>query len=124
MILHVICPLDGLRQRLFQEITIRRCLSHPNILPVLGVSQELVPLRVVTERMTDGNIVDFTSGHPEVNRLCLVRPISVFPLNPHILRHSQSLRKQQPDCNTYIRWVSYTTTPSPYVSPTISTDCR
>ena len=124
MISHVICFLDGLRQRLFQEMAIRRRLSHPNILPVLGVSQELVPLCVVTERMTGGNIVDFTSDHPEVNCLCLVSPISVFPLNPQILRHSQSLRKRRADCSTYIRRVSHTATSSPYEPPTISTDCR
>ena len=66
-------------QRLFQEIVIWRRLSHPNVLPVLGVSPKLFPLCLITEWMIDGNIMDFTANHPEVNRLRLVRPISVSP---------------------------------------------
>jgi len=71
------CPFEKLLQRLFQEIVIWRRLSHPNVLPVLGVSQNPFPLCVITEWMVDGNIVDFTAKYPEVNRLRLVRPISV-----------------------------------------------
>jgi len=66
---------EKLWQRLFQEIVIWRRLSHPNVLPVLGVSPKLFPLCVVTEWMIDGNIMDFTAKHPEVNRLRLVRPV-------------------------------------------------
>ena len=73
--IRVICPVDHLWQRLFQEIVVWRRLSHSNVLPVLGVSPKLFPLCVVTEWMTDGNILDFTSSHPKVNRLRLVRPI-------------------------------------------------
>ena len=66
-------------QRLFQEIVIWGRLSHSNILPVLGVSTELFPLCVVTEWMVKGNIMDFALKHPKVNRLRLVRTISVTP---------------------------------------------
>jgi len=76
------CAFNYSWQRLFQEIIIWRRLSHPNVLPVLGVSLELFPLCIITEWMVDGNIVDFTSEHPEVNPLRLVRPISVFPSTP------------------------------------------
>jgi len=69
---------DGSWQRLFQEIVIWRRLSHPNVLPVLGVSPKLFPLCVITEWMVGGNIVEFVSKHPEFNRLRLVRPISVL----------------------------------------------
>ena len=84
MILCVVCAFDRSRQRLFQEIVTWRRLSHPNVVPVLGVSPNLFPLCIITEWMIDGNIMDFTLKHPEVNRLCLVRPISIFPqsLNP------------------------------------------
>ena len=68
---------DSSWQRLFQEIVIWRRLSHPNVLPVLGVSPKLFPLCVVTEWMVDGNIMDFTAKHPEVNRLRLVRSVFV-----------------------------------------------
>jgi len=69
---------DTLRQCLFREIAIWRRLSHPNVLPVLGVSPKLFPLCIITEWMTNGNIMDFASKHPEANRLHLVRrpPVS------------------------------------------------
>ena len=71
------CDIEKSSQRLFQEIVIWRRLSHPNVLPVLGISQDPFPLCVITEWMLDGNIVDFTAKHSEVNRLRLVRPIPV-----------------------------------------------
>lgn len=64
-------------QRLFQELVIWRRLSHPNVLPVLGVSPELFPICVISELMIDGDVMDFTSRHPEVNRLRIVRPFFV-----------------------------------------------
>ena len=78
MNLRVMLAFDNPWQRLFQEIVIWRRLSHPNILPMLGVSPKLFPLCVITEWMVDGNIMDFTSKNPEVNRLRLVRPIPVY----------------------------------------------
>ena len=56
-----------------------RRLSHPNVLPVLGVALTQSPLCIVSEWMVNGNIIDFTSSHPEVNRLRLVRSVLVFP---------------------------------------------
>ena len=76
MILRLTCASDGPLKRLFREIVIWRRLSHPNVLPVLGVSPKLFPLCLVSEWMIDENITDFTSNHPEVNRLRLVRSIS------------------------------------------------
>ena len=54
-------------------------LTHPNVLPVLGVSPKPFQLCIVSEWIVGGNVVDFTSKHPEVNRLRLVRPISISP---------------------------------------------
>jgi len=82
------CAFEKSWQRLFQEIVIWRRLSHPNVLPIFGVSPQPFPLCIVTEWMVDGNILDFTSKHPEVNRLRLVRPTSVFSLEPNILKYS------------------------------------
>ena len=56
-----------------------RRLSHPNVLPVLGISPKLFPLCIVSEWMIDGNIMDFITKHPEVNRLRLVRLTFVPP---------------------------------------------
>ena len=69
-------------QRLFREIVVWRRLSHPNILPVLGVAPQPSPLCTVTEWMTNGNIMEFTSTRPEVNRLRLVRMIPDLPRSP------------------------------------------
>ncbi|KAF9781366.1 kinase-like domain-containing protein [Thelephora terrestris] len=64
--------LIEIKKRLFQEIVVWRRLSHPNVLPVLGISPELFPLCIVSEWMIDGNILDFISAHPELNRLRLL----------------------------------------------------
>ena len=76
MISSTTCAPDGSLKRLFHEIVIWRRLSHPNVLPVLGVSLKLFPLCIVSEWMIGGNIMDFTSNHPEANRLRLVRSVS------------------------------------------------
>ena len=91
VILRVVRVFDHSRQRLFQEIVIWRRLSHPNVLPVLGVSPQLFPLCIVTEWTINGNIMDFTSKHPEVNRLRLVRSIYIFP-QPEILKYPEASR--------------------------------
>ena len=78
------CTFDHSGQRLFQEIVVWRRLSHTNDLPVLGVSPKLFPLCIITEWMIDGNIMDFTSKHPEVNRLRLVRLTSIFPQSSNL----------------------------------------
>ena len=87
MILHLQHASDHPRQRLFKEIMIWRRLSHPNVLPVLGVYSKPVSLCLVTEWMINKNIMDFTLKNPEVNRLHLVSPVSLLPrcLSPDIL---------------------------------------
>ncbi|KAF9781369.1 kinase-like domain-containing protein [Thelephora terrestris] len=64
--------LTKIKKRLFKEIVIWRRLSHPNVLPVLGISPELSPLCIISEWMSDGNILEFTWAHPKVNRLRLL----------------------------------------------------
>ena len=81
MILCLTRTADNSWQRLFQDIAIWRRLSHPNVLPVLGICPKLFPLCIISEWMINGNILDFTSAHPEVNRLRLVR-LSSFPPIP------------------------------------------
>ena len=96
MILRVLYAFDDSRQRLFPEIVIWGRLSHPNVLPALGVSLKLSSC-VITEWMINGNIMDFTPKHPGVNRLRLVRPISILPSgfdsygSPQARRNSQRI---------------------------------
>ena len=95
MILRLRCASDDPRKRFFHKIVIWRRLSHPNVLPVLGVSPKLFPLCVAPERMIDGNIVDFTSNHPEVNRLRLVRSLFVSLSIPKFSTTSQAGRSSE-----------------------------
>ena len=48
-------------------------LSHPNIVPFLGVTDDPAPLSMVLEWMPNGEIRDYIRKHPEADRLQLVR---------------------------------------------------
>ena len=68
-----------LAQRLCREIIGWKHLSHPNILPLLGIS---VPANaysfcILTEWMYNGNIMKYTKSNPGANRLQLVRSLAV-----------------------------------------------
>ena len=102
MILCLTRTVDASWQRLFQEIAIWRRLSHPNVLPVLGICPKLFPLCIISDWVINGNILDFTSANPEVNRLRLVRRI--FFSSPILtLKHPRSSLRQRADCSTCIR---------------------
>ena len=47
--------------------------SHPNVLPIIRVSETLFPVCIMSPWMPDGNIAQYTQANPEVNRLMLVR---------------------------------------------------
>jgi len=47
--------------------------SHPNVLPVIRVSEELFPLCIMSPWMPDGNITQYTKMNPGADRLILVR---------------------------------------------------
>ncbi|KAF9780033.1 kinase-like domain-containing protein [Thelephora terrestris] len=53
-------------------------LTHPNILPLLGIS--IVPdnnrLDILTEWMPSGNIMEYTKSNPEANRLRLLSEVT------------------------------------------------
>ena len=55
-----------------------KSLSHPNILPLLGVSISTDPrsFRIVSDWMRNGNVMEYTRSNPEVNRLQLVSPLA------------------------------------------------
>ena len=64
-------------QRLCREVLIWKHLSHPNILPLLGVSVSKNPrhFRIISEWIPNGNVTDYINFNPEANRLRLVRLI-------------------------------------------------
>ena len=55
-----------------REINGRKSISHPNVLPVIEVSNTLVPFCIMSPWMPDGNIIQYTKMNPGANRLLLV----------------------------------------------------
>ena len=51
----------------------RRQISHPNIVPFLGVSGAPAMFSMVSEWMPNGNARDYVVKNPEISRLQLVR---------------------------------------------------
>ncbi|KAF9649110.1 kinase-like protein [Thelephora ganbajun] len=55
-----------------QKIEGCKHFSHPNVLPVLEVSETLFPLYIMSPWMSDGNILQYTQKNPSANRLMLL----------------------------------------------------
>lgn len=52
-------------------------MSHPNIVPFIGVSMLLFPLCMVSEWMPQSNVRKYVKCNSQVNRLKLVRGTSI-----------------------------------------------
>ena len=48
-------------------------LSHPNIVPFVGVTVD--PFQMVAERVSDRNMVEYLEEHPKADRISLVSPL-------------------------------------------------
>ena len=61
-------------QQLCREVVGWKHLSHPNVLPLLGVSMFADPhcFLILTEWMPNGNVIQYARSNPWVNRLQLV----------------------------------------------------
>jgi len=59
-------------QRFYREIVGWKHLSHPNVLPFLGVSESLFPFSIITPWLSNGDIIEYIRKHRGVNRLRLV----------------------------------------------------
>ena len=66
-------------QGLCREILIWKHLSHPNVLPLFGVSVSKNPqhFRIITEWMPNGDVAEYISLNPGANRLRLVSPACI-----------------------------------------------
>jgi hypothetical protein len=51
----------------------RKPTSHPNVLPIIDVSETLSPFYIMSSWMPNGNITQYTQGNSGANRLILVR---------------------------------------------------
>jgi len=47
-------------------------VSHPNVLPFLGVSETLFSFSLISPWLQNGNIIEYIRKHREANRLQLV----------------------------------------------------
>jgi serine/threonine protein kinase len=56
-------------QAFFQEAVVWKRLTHPNIVPLLGVT--LVPPQLISEWMSGGDLLDYIKKNPDANRLGL-----------------------------------------------------
>ena len=54
------------------EVNGRRSISHPNVLPVIEISETLFPFCIMGPWMSNGNITQYTNMNPGANRLMLV----------------------------------------------------
>ena len=59
-------------QRFCKEVMTWKMLSHPNVLPLLGVKMEYKQFVMVSEWMENGNINEFIKAHEDVDRIELV----------------------------------------------------
>ena len=73
------CRRSTFTQGFCQEIIGWKHLTHPNILPLLGVSVSIDPrcFCILTEWMPNGNVVQYTRSYPKANRLRLVSSSAV-----------------------------------------------
>jgi serine/threonine protein kinase len=59
-------------QRFCKEVITWNALSHPNVLPLLGVVMNSRRFVMVSEWMENGNINEFVKTHRDANRIKLV----------------------------------------------------
>jgi len=88
------------RQKFCHEAVIWKRLSHPNLLPFLGVNKTLFRLAMVSEWMEHGTILQFVKRNVATNRLKLVC-ISSFR-QPPLTRLTRSSTTSRPAWNISI----------------------
>ena len=74
-------PYSTSTQRLCREVIGWKRLSHPNIFPLLGISVSTDPYHflILSEWMSNGDVMQYARSNPEANRLRMVGPLVVSP---------------------------------------------
>ena len=57
----------------YREIVGWKHLSHPNVLPFLGISETEFPFSIISPWLPNGDIINYTQKYRRANRLHLVR---------------------------------------------------
>ncbi|KAF9644871.1 kinase-like protein [Thelephora ganbajun] len=65
-------PVESYYKRLYTEVIIGRHVKHPNVLSVDGVAPELFRFCTVSKWMRKGDMLQYITTHPDVNRLSLL----------------------------------------------------
>ena len=66
------CTQHASSQTFHRETNGHMHISHPNVLPIIDVSETLFPFCIMSPWMPDGNITQYTQVNPDTNRLVLV----------------------------------------------------
>lgn len=84
-------------QRLCREVIPWKHLSHPNVLPLLGVSISTNPhsFRIFSEWMPNGNVMQYARSNPMANRLQLASLLAI-PLYSTLVYQELSLLRSCP----------------------------
>ncbi|KAF9644194.1 kinase-like protein, partial [Thelephora ganbajun] len=79
---------DRIFKRLCREVIVWKHLSHPNILPLLGVSVSIDPhcFCILSEWMPHGNVMQYARSNPEANRLKLLSDVASGVIYLHKLK--------------------------------------
>ena len=67
-------------------------MTHPNIVPLLGIT--LTPLQLISEWMPGGDLTGHIKDHPDVDRLGLVGvpPVAFYPTLTPAIRYPTLLK--------------------------------
>ena len=77
----------------FRQVTVVwKHLTHPNIVPLLGVTID--PPQLISDRMPGGNLTEYIASHPDTDRISLVSDLSAS-LHETLTRSSVVWRRRR-----------------------------
>ena len=71
-------------QMFYREAVMWKRLTHPNIVPLLGIT--ITPIQLISTWMSGGGLVEYIKKHPDTDRLGLVGgpPFVFIPHSPSL----------------------------------------
>ena len=72
---HFSAPRHSRIPQTFRQVTVVwKHLTHPNIVPLLGVTID--PPQLISDRMPGGNLTEYIASYPDMDRMSLVSDLS------------------------------------------------